>query len=192
MDDFDEKTFRLRVNHHFDQFLMHLIQEVTKRPAVEILNFFYELAGQISRVGIEKKKGKGGISKEIVDYFPGTSIPFLMTVKGGQKRAKYVWDATSRQNVQVDSEAHECVATVGFPSVSSFIAEEKLQEISTALMERALLDAPLEGIDVPVFVKPEIRSSKMYIDLMNTFAGRPQRERKRRKKKSDVEATTTK
>lgn len=184
-----EKNFRIRVNHHFDQFLMHLIQEVTQRPAVEILNFFYELAGQIARVGIEKKKGKGGISKEIVDYFPNTSIPFLMTVKGGRKQAKYQWDATSRQNVLIDSEAHECTAEVGFPSVSSFIDENKLKEISTALMERALLDAPLEGIEVPAFVKPEIRSSKMYVDLMNSFAGRPARERKKRKKKSDVVAT---
>jgi hypothetical protein len=186
-----EKNFRLRINHHYDQFLMHLIQEVTKRPAVEILNFFYELAGQVARVGLEKKKGRGGIAKEIVDYFPDTSIPFLMTVKGGQKRASYIWDPTTRQQVQTDGEAHECTAEVGFPEGRSFIPEAKLKEISEALMERALLDAPLDGIEVPTFVRPEIRSSKMFVDLMNSFAGRPPRERKRRKKKSDGNTTTT-
>jgi len=181
----EESNKLIRVSHHFDQFLMHLIQEVTKRPTVEILSFFYELAGQVARVGLEKKKHGGGIAKEIVDYFPDTSIPFLMTVKGGHKRAKHVWNPVTRQNDQVDGEAHECTAEVGFPEGRSFIAEDKLKEISEALMERALLDAPLDGIEVPAFVKPEIRSSKMYVDLMNTFAGRPPRERKRRKKKSD-------
>ena len=56
-------------------------------------------------------------------------------------------------------------------------------------MEKALL-----GVDVPAdspanqpFVRPDVKSSKMYKDLMDLYAGRPVEEKKRKSRKTKVQ-----
>ena len=38
---------KTKLNYRFDAFLLHLVQEATKRPSAEILNFFNELGKQV-------------------------------------------------------------------------------------------------------------------------------------------------
>jgi len=182
----EEKNIPVKVEYYFDQYLMHLLQEITKRPSVEIIAFFYELGSQVADIGAkEKLKSKGysrGMNKHIVDYFPGTSVPFSMKVKGYRRHDNSYDRAT---NKWIDKgEAYMCTAEVGFPEGRTYISEQELKDISTALMERALLDAPLDGVKVPDFKKPVIRSPKMFKKLMDAFAGREPEPKKPRKRKN--------
>jgi hypothetical protein len=179
MEEFDEKTFKIEASYRFDAFLMHLVQDTTKRSSADILNFFHELGRQVSEMGFIKNKGRG-IRKEMHDYFPGTSIPFHMLVKGHKSYGR--WDYSTNKQIKADS--YWCSVEVGFPSQITSIKEEELQNISVGLMEKALLDGG--EVVVAPFVRPEIKTPKMYIALMNAFAGRPEPEKKRRKKKIEV------
>jgi hypothetical protein len=160
---------------------MYLIQDVTKRPSIEIINFFHELATQVAEIGQQKKTGEG-IHKKIDDYFPGTSIPFHMELEGRPTRE---YDYKTR--TYKEAETFSCSVNVGFPNRSTYIDDKVFEEIGDFLMEKALL-----GVDVPAdspanqpFVRPEVRSPKMYKALMDAFAGRPAPESKKRKKKRD-------
>lgn len=174
-----ENISKRSASYRFDAFLMHLIQDVTKKPSAEILNFFYELAGQVIDIGIEKRTGRG-FDKKIVDYFPGTSIPFYMRIKGHERQPynyttrQYEGDVTFSSKVELT-----------FPAESSFMNEQQLADIAVGLMERALLGG--EEVVVAAFAKPEIKSPKMYQKLMSAFVGRPEPEKKSRKKKENKE-----
>jgi hypothetical protein len=163
---------------------MFLVQEVTKRPAAEVLNFFYELAGQVAEVGArEKMKSKRGrgIRKELTDYFPGTAIPFYMFVEG-RPTSSGSWNPATKL-YESDGEKFVCTAEVGFPEGRTYIKEDELKLIAEAIMEKALLDAPMEGIQVPEFKKPQLSTPKMYKKMMDSFMGREPEPKKSRKKK---------
>jgi hypothetical protein len=173
----EKERLPLKISYKFDSYLMHLIQEVTKRPAAEILAFFHELSTQVSDIGMEKRTGRG-IRKSIVDYFPGSSIPFHLTVKG-HKRRSADYDSVKREYVN-HHEVFACSAEVGFPESSTWMKEDDLKAISVALMEKALLGG--DDVVVEGFKKPEIRTPKMYKPLMDAFSGRPPEEKKEKKK----------
>jgi hypothetical protein len=186
----EEKNIPIKITYCFDGCLMYLIQEITQKPPAEIVAFFYELAVQIAEIGAANKMAEkhGGsrraMRKKVTDYFPGTSVPFNMLVKG-QKRTMGTWN--SRTNLYENQhEAYSCRVEVGFPETKQYIPEDELKAVSDALMERALLEAPMDGVKIPEFKRPVIRSNRMFEDLMNSFAGRPPKEKKRRKKKSDA------
>jgi hypothetical protein len=194
--DLEDKNISVKVNYCFDGCLMYLIQEITKKPSAEIIAFFYELAGQIAEIGAKDKlKGaapsssgrrrwrSNGMRKNVVDYFPNTLVPFQMLVKG-YRTQRGTWNPATRQNDDV-REVFECTAEISLAQVKQYIPEDELKAVSEALMERALLDAPMDGVKIPEFRRPTIKSNKMFEDLMNSFAGRPPKEKKRRKKKSD-------
>lgn len=177
----EKKQLPIKLKYHLDQFLMYLIQDVTKRPSIEIINFFHELATQVAELGQLKKTGHG-IHKKIDDYFPGTSIPFHMELEGRPNRA---YDFNTRK--YVDGETFSCLVNVGFPNRSTYIDDKVFEEIGDFLMEKALL-----GVEVPAdspanqpFVRPEVKSPKMYKDLMDLYAGRPVVEKTRKRKKSE-------
>jgi hypothetical protein len=182
-----KERIQVEVSYHLDQYLMHLIQEVTKRPTVEIIAFFYELASQIADIGAQAAiaNGNRAMRKEIVDYFPNTSIPFRMMVKG-HKIIRYRRDKKGH-HTDDHYDVFDCDMELGFPENKTWMKEEDLKRISEALMERALLDAPIDHIVLPDFEKPVIRSPKMFKALMNTFLGREPEPKKSRKKKVEDE-----
>jgi hypothetical protein len=167
------------IKYRFDAYLMHLIQEVSKRPPAEIVNFFYELTVQICEIGVNNaKSGQRSIRKNVTDYFPGTSIPFHVQVKG--------WRPYGRYN---ESSTYTCEAEVGFPEERTYMDEDKLKNIAVSLMEKALLGG--DEVIMEDFAKPEIRTPKMYKDLMDAFMARPKQEKKSRKKKEDQDGQTS-
>lgn len=168
----------IKLKYRMDSFLMYLIQDVTKRPSIEIINFFHELSNQIAEIGQQNRTGNG-IIKKIDDYFPGTSIPFHLELKGSPSR-RYDYQAKK----YIEAEVFRCDVSIGFPEQSTYIADDVFNEIGDFLMEKALL-----GIEVPAdspanapFKRPETFSPKMYKDLMDLYAGRPVEEKKRKKK----------
>ena len=173
-----DKVYQIKCEYQFDSYLMHLIQEVTKRPPAEILAFFHELATQIAEIGVKNKAGHG-IAKKLVDYFPGTSIPFHIQVNGRPQWRGY--------NEQLEShvEMFSCHVEVGFPECRTYMKEETLKELSVLLMEKSLLGGG--DVIVPDFQRPEIRTPKMFVPLMDAFAGRPVTEPKRKKRKNKDE-----
>ncbi len=175
----DKTQLPIKLNYRFDSFLMYLIQDITKRPSIEIINFFHELATQVATLGQEKRTGHG-IHKKIDDYFPGTSIPFHMELEG---RPRQHYNTNTRR--YEDLNMFQCAVNVGFPERSTYIDDKVFEEIGDFLMEKALL-----GVEVPAdspanqpFVRPEVRSPKMYKALMDSFAGRPVEEKKSRQRK---------
>lgn len=165
-------------SYTFDAFLLYLIQDVTKRPTAEILNFFNELGKAVSEIGTEKRTGSG-IRKDITDYFPGTSIPFHMLVKGHKRNQN--WNNQTKMYEGI-SEFMMCYVEIGFPDKAMHIKAQDLDEIAVAIMEKALMDG--EEVNMPLFVKPEFKSPKMYKSLMDSFAGRPESETTRKKRVS--------
>ena len=168
----------IKYRFNFDSFLMYLIQDVTKRPSAEILNFFNELVVQVAEMGFNNKKGRG-IDKRIDDYFPDTAIPFHVRVKGRKSYGGNHW--RTGEEVQ---EHYYAYAEVGFPQCATYIKEDLLKDIQVALMEKALLGG--DDIDIKPFEKPPIRSSKMYKSLMDAFAGREPEPKKTRKRKTKL------
>lgn len=155
----------------FDQFLLYLIQDVTKKPSVEILTFFYELAREVVNMGIEgRKDDHSGIYKKIDNFFPGTSIPFHMLVDG---RVYSGWGT--------NEDRFECSVEIGFPDRGNYMDEKELKKIEEALMEHTLLGGV--GVIIPNFTKPEIKVPKMYKSLMAKVIGYPIEEKKSKKKK---------
>lgn len=177
---------RIKSTYKLDQFLMYLIQDVTKKPSAEILNFFYELATQVSQLGFKAKKGYGGIDKQIDDYFPGTSIPFHIRIKGHQGHNNTEWDPVSRTYKQIDNGyTHSAYVEVGFPERNTYIKEDLLSEAAVAIMEKHLLGG--DGLDLAPFERPEQSAGRMYKKLMDSFAGRPEEPKKPRKRKVKVD-----
>lgn len=175
----EENKLEIKLSYRFDSFLMYLIQEVTKRPSAEILNFFHELSTEVARIGYEKRTGTG-IKKKIDDYFPGSSIPFHMELEG-TPRSEGNWNQTTRQ-YENQKTTFRCEVHVGFPDRTTYMNQEALDEMATYLMERALL-----GVDLPEvkpFERPEVSSPKIYKKLMDSFAGRPEEPKKPRKSKN--------
>lgn len=162
-------------DYSFDPYLMFLIQEVSNRQAAEIVNFFHELAGQVCDIGVKNKTGRA-IRKKITDYFPGTSIPFHMLVKGHKVRGKWT------NGNFVEGNYFSCEVRVGFPDARLCMEEEELESIAVAIMEKHLLGGD-EIIDGPKFTKPEIHTPPMYKKLMDSFMNRPVVEKSKRSKK---------
>jgi hypothetical protein len=168
---------RVKLNYKFDAFLLHLVQELTKRPSAEILNFFNELSKQVCEIGAENRTGRG-IRKNISDYFPGTSIPFHMQVKGYPRH-----DYDSEKKEYISPEYMSCHVEVGFPERKMYIKSQKLDDIAVALMEKALLGG--DEVNIAPFIRPEIRTPKMYKSLMDAYTGRPAPESKKEKKEGE-------
>jgi hypothetical protein len=186
----DDVNFKIKSSYVFDQFLMYLIQDVTKKPTAEILNFFYELAGQVAQVGFKTRKGRG-IDKRIDDYFPGTSIPFHMRLKGHPGHNNMTWDPTTRRYAQVEEKYdYSAFVDVGFPERITKINEDVLNEAAVAIMEKHLLGG--DGMDLPAFERPVQSSGKMYKKLMDAFAGRPEEPKKPRKRKVKADGSSNK
>lgn len=181
----DKEVLPVKLSYKLDSFLMYLIQDVTKRPSIEIINFFHELSTQVAELGQKKRTGRG-IHKKIDDYFPGTSIPFFMELEGSCRYSNQ-YDPVTRTYQTLEPKTFNCDVHVGFPDRPTYIDAKVFEEIGDFLMEKALL-----GVDVPAdspanapFVRPAQRSSKMYKELMDNFAGRPVEEKPKRKRKSD-------
>jgi hypothetical protein len=74
---------QLSIAYKLDSCLMFLIQDVSKKPSADIINFFYELATTVCELSFKNKRAtQRGFHKNIIDYFPGTSIPFNLKVSG--------------------------------------------------------------------------------------------------------------
>lgn len=170
--------YRHRITYRFDKYLMYLIQDVTKKPSAEILNFFYELSRALSEESIKKVKNhQRYLKRTATDYFPDSSVPFHVLVKGDipyhiQRGHKWennndVWDFT---------------VEVGFPDETSPMPEDELQRVNIELMENALFDAG-HHVEAPKFMKPEFKSSESLRKLMNSFMGRGEVKKPRKSRK---------
>jgi len=168
---------KVKLNYRFDAYLLHLIQETTKKQSAEILNFFNELSKRVCEIGAEKRTGQG-IRKNIKEYYPGTSIPFHMLAVGHPSSRR--WDPITKGYV-VQEEVMSCSVEIGFPEQKEYIKSQDLDDIAIALMEQALMDG--EEIQRPPFIKPEIHTPRMYKDLMDAFAGRPVEEKEEKQRK---------
>jgi hypothetical protein len=179
----EKERIEVKLSFRFDAFLLRVIQDVTKRPSAEILNFFNELGKQVANIGTEQRKGSG-IRKNITDYFPNTSIPFRLIVKGDPRGPYRKYDLNKKAYTDEEIPAHmNCEVEVGFPFEGMGIETQKLDDIAVQLMEQALLGG--EEVAMPPFARPEIRTPKMYKPLMDAFAGREPAKSKKRKKKGE-------
>jgi hypothetical protein len=176
----------IKLTYRFDSFLMYLVQDITKRPTIEIINFFHELSTQVAEIGQKNRTGRG-IHKKIDDYFPGTSIPFYLELKGHPNHHR-TWDPVTRTYKDAERETFNCHVQVSFPDRPTYMDSKIFEEIGDFLMEKALL-----GVEVPAdspanapFVRPETSSPKMYKDLMDLYAGRPVEDKPKRKKKTEA------
>lgn len=164
-----ELDLPLSVSYKFDMNLLHLIQEVTKRPTSEILIFFYELINQVADIGAQDKLAEGSttgrIQKNIVNYFPGTSVPFHLRVKGFRS-TKSDYNPITRCYENLEA-VYRCSADLSFPKANTYMNEEQLRSIQTALMEKALLGG--ENVELPPFDKPKIKTPRMFKALMEEF-----------------------
>lgn len=165
-----------KLTYRFDSFLLHVVQEASQKSSAEIMNFFHELAKQVCVIGTENRTG-GGIRKKVIEYFPGTSIPFQLLAKGYPRQD---YDHATRSYGEHYHMA--CDVEIGFPEKMTFIKEQMLDEIAVSIMEKALMDG--EEIQMPPFPRPEIKPSKMYKDLLDSFAGREPAPPKKRGKKT--------
>jgi hypothetical protein len=184
-----EKPKKITANYNFDQFLMYLIQDVTKKSSAEILSFFYDLARQVCVIGVEKMRvNQGAIDKKIDDFFPGTSIPFHMRVKGHKYTNR--WNPHTRQYEDQES-VFNAIVDVGFPDRPTYLNEKSLNHVCEALLEQTLLGG--EVVPVPPFEKPQPSSGKMYKKLMDEVVGRHTGEepKKRNKKKLKTDTPET-
>lgn len=145
----------LTVRFNTDEFLMYLIQDVTKLPTSDILGFFADLGKNVGDEGVHfmYENGTSSMRKEIFDFFPGTSVPFSLNVEGS-KHSYYRQD-----NTPSDKRKGYYYIKVGFPRSSCSIDEV---ELSNIIMEKAILGA----CDMPNFEKPDPKCPKMYKDLM--------------------------
>ena len=157
------KPLKIKSNYKFDKFLMYLIQDVTKRTSADIVNFFYELSNEVTKIGIEKRTGRG-IHKKISDFFPKTNIPFLLVVRGD---VVHYWGRPDK--AEEGFEIFGCSIEVGFPNSVTHIDQDKLCNLSTEIMESEVLG----GCDptIPPFDKPVIRTPPIYRKLMTEYTG---------------------
>ncbi len=130
---------------------MYLIQQTTKLPTEEILGFFYDLGMKVADIGIENMEGRG-IRKDIRDVFPGSCVPFKLLVKGRKQRQ---WTPSGYSN----TENFHGQIEVTFPDRSRSVDQKVLVE---KILERTLLD----GESLPDFPAPQIKTPKMYKDLI--------------------------
>lgn len=179
----EDMQVNIKMSYNFDAFLMYLVQDVTKKPSAEILNFFYELANAVASMGFKAKKDNGGIDKRIDDCFPGSSIPFHMRIKGRRR----TWDYVNGKYQTFDNPIYAAIVEVGFPTQNIHMDSKKLEDAATAIMEHHLLGGDVVA-EVAPFDKPEPRSGRMYKKLMDEFAGRPTAEKKRGKKAEEESA----
>lgn len=173
------EPIKIESRYEFDAFLMFLIQDVTKKHSADILSFFGRLSNKIITIGLEAKKGKGGIDKQIDDYFPGTSIPFHMRIKGHKDRGNWDYKANKRN----ENNVYNCSVEVRFPQSDLYIDEKIFDKAEMSLTEASILET--EPNDIAPFIKPEIRSPVMFKKLMDEFAGRPIGSTPKRKKKDE-------
>jgi hypothetical protein len=130
-----------------DDALMYLIQDVTKLSTEEILGFFYDLGCKFAALGFEAMEDLGttGMRKEVVDYFPNTSIPFRMLVKG------------KKRTMATTQYAH---IEISFPKKSNQIDTKNLIE---QILEINLLGAQPT---LPPFPKPKTKIPRLYKDII--------------------------
>ncbi len=166
-----QKPLRSKLYYQFDAHLLYLVQEVSKRPSAEILNFFNELGKQVCDIGIENRTGRS-IRKNLVEYFPGTSIPFRMLVKGYKSRQYRQHPPGGGAYAAEDEEFMSCYIEVGFPDKKLHVKSQDLDDIAVQLMERALLGG--DEVKMAPFIRPEIKTPRMYKALMKAFSGRPE------------------
>lgn len=155
----------LKMNYRLDAFLMYCIQQTSKLSTAELLAFFYDLGTQISQEGMEKRTGSG-IRKELDDYFPGTSIPFHMLVKGHESRS--AWN--EKTNKYDSAKTFNCTVEIGFPEKSTYMDEKALAEIQNFNIEKIMFGA--EVAPIAPFDRPATRTPKMYLKLMEEVRNR--------------------
>jgi len=175
----EKEKLKISIRYQFDSFLMYLIQDMTKKSSAEIVNFFHELAQQVGTIGYQKMTGRG-IDKQISDFFPKTSIPFFMRLKGHVERE---WNRTTGKYDNADIFA--CYADITFPESPTYMKQEELDNVATELMEKALLG--VEASDMPPFKKPHIKTPDMFRKLMDSFTDESHTKPKKPKKKEDID-----
>lgn len=160
----------LKVDGNFrtDNFLMYLIQEVTKLGTADILGFFADLSKVVAEEGVHfmHEQGTSSMRKQIFDFFPGTCIPFCLKVEGNKNDGRR-YDHTTRQYIEGELGVRHgnYYAVVGFPSATTTVDQTKLADI---IMEKAILGA----CDMPAFEKPDTKCPKMCKDLMKEVQSR--------------------
>ncbi len=173
----------IKAHYRFDQFLLHLVQDVTKKPTADVLNFFYELTQQICQISMEKRKGSG-VRKVFHDYFPGTSIPFHMLIVGHTNYDRGQWNPHTRVYEHPDKRVFSCDVEIGFPASRTYMDAKKLEDMQSAIMEQQLLGA--EVVPLAPFDKPPIKNPKMFKKFMDEVLGRPVEDKPKKPRKKRV------
>lgn len=124
--------------------LMCLIQQATNQSTDEILGFFYDLGKEIMVLGLSKVTGKA-IRAKIIEFYPGTSIPFTLLVKATKPKGNWVGF---------------CQINVLFPC--NRIATVDTKKLMEMIFEKQLLDAP----SLLNFEAPKAKIPKLYKDLV--------------------------
>lgn len=143
---FEEKMLRFKP----DAGLLYLVQQITGETSDEILGFFYDFSKQVFTEGMHNMKpNQREIRKKIEAMYPGTSIPFLITVDGSRLK-NFNEEGTFYYSGD---------ACVTFPQNPSYMNTEKLMDV---IIERQLLG----GSSLPQFEPPPSKTPKMYKALI--------------------------
>lgn len=150
----DKEVKEIKLSFSADGSLMYLIQQTTKQPTEEILGFFYDLGVKVAEIGVDNMEGRG-IRKDIRDVYPNSSVPFKLLVKG-QMRHNF-WDPNVKGYVNRRHFSGHIEVT--FPDQSRMVDQK-------ALMEKIFEKNLLGGESLPNFPQPQVKTPKMYKDLI--------------------------
>lgn len=160
IDKSNRPPLKCKADFSTDEFLMFLIQDVTKLPAADILGFFADLGKIVAEEGVHAmfENGTTSMNKKIFDYFPNSAIPYSLKVDGNRD---YYW-ASHADACDSSRKAYYHIS-VGFPEKHLYVDQSKLIDI---LIEKELLG----GATIPDFKKPDTKCPKMYKDLMKKIS----------------------
>jgi hypothetical protein len=170
-----EKEIPIKSCYYFDKWLMYLIQETTKMSTADIMAFFSDLSAAVINLGVQKAAKKNstyrpvaGMRKDIRDFFPGTSIPFKMLIKGHSYTQRfYSGNGPHVTNVE-NNVYYKCEVEVGFPESREYLTEEYMKNLTEAMLEHSLLGGT--PVSLPAFEKPKSKTPKLYVKLMQSVA----------------------
>lgn len=150
-----------------DDWLMYLIQSVTKQKTDEILGFFYDFGKEVGRIGIEQMKGSS-IRKDIRDFYPGTTIPFKLLVESTYRQMRR-YDFHTGQYIDINREGEDpdtdyygLSIKVIFPESVSYVDTKKMLDV---IIDKTLLG----GCSLPDFEQPKPRTPRMFKDLIDSI-----------------------
>ena len=129
----EQRSLRIE-SFQADENLLYLIQVTSGQSAADILSYFHSIANEVA-IGAQATKADR-ISRRLTAFYPDTSIPICIGVRGGWREHNRVW------------------ITIGFPPKKNKLYGD-LAEVTSKIMEARLLGGEEPTVDP--FKRPAFR-----------------------------------